>query len=123
MNTESSHSNDSTSLRVFDRLEVGPVVIERRKLTTPYRLVRGDNSEQFDLIYSYEEDVFDPHDPESINLAAMIGAQAALNYGLFCEVLQFNGLYDKLDRHFLRAMAENTAREIYVKNSLNRTPF
>ena len=53
----------------------------------------------------------------------MIAAQVALNYGLFCEKIVFHGLFDETDRRFLRDMAENTAREIYVKKFLEPNPF
>ncbi len=110
-------------LMVFDRLEVGPVRVEPRRLVAPYRLYWGQRSESTELIYSYEEDVFDPGEPESRNLAEMIAAQVALNYGLFCRKIVFRGFYDDLDRRFLRDMAENTAREIYVKKFLEPNPF
>ena len=83
----------------------------------------GDQAEQTELIYTYEEDVFDPERPESRNLADMIAAQVALNYGLFCHEIVFNGLFDKTDRQFLKEMAENTAREIFVKKFLEPNPF
>jgi hypothetical protein len=53
----------------------------------------------------------------------MIAAQVALNYGLFCRDIVFNGLFDKTDRRFLREMAENTAREIFVNKFLAPNPF
>ena len=102
------------SLLVFDRLEVGPVRVEPRRLIAPYRVVGPQGESTNELIYRYEERVFNPNDAADQNLAAMIAAQVALNYGLFCRRLVFNGLYDTEDRRFLRAMAENTAREIYV---------
>ena len=95
-------------LVVFDRLEVGPVKLERKRLVAPYRLVSGATVDQTDLIYTYEEAVFDPDSPESLNLAGMIAAQVALNYGLFCREIVFHGWFDKVDRQFLREMAENT---------------
>jgi len=110
-------------LLVFDRLEVGPVRVEPRRIRVPYRLVYQGASDQVDLIYKYEERVFDRKNPADINLAAMIGAQVALNYGLFCRSLVFYGPFDKLDRRFIQDMAENTAREIYVKKFLEPNPF
>ena len=111
------------ALIVFDRLEVGPVKLERQRLVAPYRLHRGEQIEQTELIYTYEETVFDPASPESQNLAAMIAAQVALNYGLFCREIVFKDWLDQTDRRFLREMAENTAREIYVKKFLESNPF
>ena len=121
---QANSDNDPLSaLVVFDQLEVGPVKLEPKRLVAPYRLVAGDSTEQTELIYTYEEAVFDPNTEESRNLADMIAAQVALNYGLFCREIVFNGLFDKTDRQFLRDMAENTAREIYVKKFLEPNPF
>jgi creatinine amidohydrolase/Fe(II)-dependent formamide hydrolase-like protein len=111
------------ALRVFDRLEVGPVRLEPRRLIAPYRLFVGDAQNGIDLIYRYEEDVFDPQEPEAQNLAAIIAAQVAINYGLFCREMIFHGPYDHLDRKFVREMIENTAREILVKKFLEPNPF
>lgn len=110
-------------LPVFDRLEVGPITLEPHRLTAPYRLYWKGNTTSTDLVYRYEENVFDPNEPESINVANMMAAQVALNYGLFCKEMHFHGVYDKLDRRFIREMAENTAREIYVKKILSHNPF
>ncbi|WP_419658115.1 creatininase family protein [Desulfosarcina variabilis] len=118
-----SENDPLSALVVFDRLEVGPVKLEPKRLVAPYRLVTGGNTEQTELIYTYEEAVFDPDTAESRNLADMIAAQVALNYGLFCREIVYNGLFDKTDRQFLRDMAENTAREIYVKKFLEPNPF
>ena len=65
-----------------------------------------------ELIYSFEEDVFDPSSATDRNLASMMLAQVALNYGLFCKEIVFDGLYDDTDRKFIRDMTENTSREI-----------
>ena len=110
-------------LKVFECLEVGPVKLEPKRLIAPYRLFYNGKMEQTELIYSYEETVFDPAEPESQNLANMIAAQVALNYGLFCDTMVFHGLYDNIDRRFIRDMAENTAREIYVKKFLEPNRF
>ena len=67
------------------------------------------------LSYRYEEEVFDPQDPASLNLASMIAAQVALNYGLFCREILFRGHFDAADRRLIFDMLANTAREIYVK--------
>ena len=52
-------------LQVFDRLEMGPVKLEERRLVAPYRLVIGEKVEQTELICTYEEKVFDSRSPES----------------------------------------------------------
>ncbi|UCG07048.1 MAG: creatininase family protein, partial [Desulfobacterales bacterium] len=110
-------------LRVFDRLEVGPIKLEPRRMMAPYRLFWDGKEDQTELIYNYEESVFDPDEPDSRNLADMIAAQVAINYGLFCNAIVFHGVYDDIDRRFIRDMAENTAREIYVKKFLEPNPF
>lgn len=107
----------------FDRLEVGPVELTARRLRMPYAVFAGGERHATELLYRWEEDVFDPAEPASLDLASLIGAQPALNYGLFCREIVFRGLYDDADRHLLARMAENTAREIYVKKLLQPNPF
>ncbi|HSG26866.1 MAG TPA: hypothetical protein VLA34_00200, partial [Candidatus Krumholzibacterium sp.] len=77
------------AIRAFDSLEVGPVKVEKKRLVAPYTVTIGKKKESTDLIYRFEEEVFDPEDPASVNLASMMAAQVALNYGLFCERLVF----------------------------------
>lgn len=120
----SGRSGDALEcLTALDLLSVGPVRIEKRRLICPYRAVRGNSRDVFDLIYRWEEDVFNPSDPDDRNLAAMIAAQVALNYGLFAKEIRFVDPLDGYDRDFLTAMADNTAREIYVKKFLENNPF
>ena len=119
-----AQANDHLAvLCAWNRLEVGPVRIERRRLIAPYTVVRGAQRDSIELVYRYEEDVFDRQDPGSMNLAAMIAAQIALNYGLFCDEIVFHGPFDPIDQRFLVDMAENTAREIYVLKLLKPNPF
>lgn len=111
-------------LQVIDRLEVGPIKLEKQRVIAPYRLIRAEaDSVETELIYRFEEDVFDPDEVASQNLASMMVAQVALNYGLFCKEIVFHGVYDETDQRFLRDMAENTSREIYVKKFLEPNPF
>ena len=110
-------------LGVIDRLEVGPVRLEKRRLIAPYRVTRGGATDTLELIYRYEEAVFTPDDEGSLNLASLVAAQVALNYGLFCDELVLHGPLDGTDRKFLREMARNTAREIFVKKFLEANPF
>lgn len=118
------NKNDPLSVLVlFDRLEVGPLKLEKDKLTAQYKLFWDTGEDSNDLVYSYDEEVFDPDDNASLNLASMIAAQVALNYGLFCREIVFFGNYDPVDQRFLHDMLENTAREIYVKKFLERNPF
>ena len=118
------HDDDPfAALNIIQRLEVGPVQIEANRITTPYKVMADGKEDATELAYRYEEDVFDVADPVSRNLAAMITAQVALNYGLFCEEIVFHGPFDRADRRFLQDMAKNTAREILVKKFLEPNPF
>ena len=110
-------------LLVWDRLEVGPARVEPRRITTPYTVVVGDSRESIDLVYKYDEDVFAADDKTAANLAAMVTAQVALNYGLFCREMVLHGPFDERDRRFVADMAENTAREIWVNKILQPNPF
>ena len=119
-------------LLVIDRLDVGPVELEDDKLTMPYAVTRKEDGVEItdatELVYKYQEPVFTKRedgtwDPHDVNLASLIGAQVALNYGLFAKEIRFRGPFDKNDRGFLRDMAANTAREIYVKKILEPNPF
>ncbi len=111
-------------LLVIDQLTVGPVRIEPKRITAPYTLIISDQQiSANDLIYTYDEIVFQPDMPEDQNLAGMIAAQLALNYGLFCKKIVFNGLFNGVDRRFLLDMMENTSREIYVNKLLKPNIF
>jgi creatinine amidohydrolase/Fe(II)-dependent formamide hydrolase-like protein len=120
---ESSRSESLSILKVIDRLEVGPTRLEKRRFIAPYKVVQDGKEDTFDLEYSFEDAVFDPQEPASQNLASMIACQVAINYGLFCEEIIFHGFYDQLDQQFIKEMAINTAREIYVKKFLEPNPF
>jgi len=110
-------------LAVIRRLEVGPVGLDRRRMTAPYRVLGDNTDDTIDLVYRFEEDVFHPGEPASMNLANMMSAQVALNYGLFCDEIVFQGQFDTHDRRFIEEMAKNTAREIFVKKFLEPNPF
>jgi creatinine amidohydrolase/Fe(II)-dependent formamide hydrolase-like protein len=111
------------ALEVIDRLEVGPVRLEPRRLTAPHVITQGKKTHALELTYKFEEDVFFPGELESENLAAMMGVQVALNYGLLCKEMVFRGPFDAHDRRFLEEMARNTACEIYVNKFLHPNPF
>ena len=110
-------------LCVIDRMDIGPVRLERNRLRSPYRVTFNGKSDSEELIYRFEENVFVPDEPASLNLASMIAAQVALNYGLFCKEIVFHGLFDRHDQRFIKEAAENTAREIFVKKFLEPNPF
>jgi creatinine amidohydrolase/Fe(II)-dependent formamide hydrolase-like protein len=111
------------SLKVIDELRVGPVVVEKRRLVAPYTVVRGRKKDTTNFSYKFDEDVFEPGNAVDQNLANMMAAQVALNYGLFCRRIVFRGAYDAADQRFLNNMMENTSREIYVKKFLEPNPF
>ncbi len=110
-------------LVVIHRLDVGPPRIETNRIKVPYTLLKKDSRDTVDLIYTYPEDVFDPDDAKARNLASILSAQVALNYGLFCKEMVFHGSFDRADQKFIRDMARNTAREIFVKKFLELNPF
>jgi hypothetical protein len=115
--------NELKSLQVINRLEVGPIRLEPRRLVAPYRIFQGTKEDTIDLIYRFDEDVFQTDEPASKNLASMIAAQVSLNYGLFCRTIVFHDHLDRYDQSFLRKMLKNTAREIFVKKLLEPNPF
>jgi hypothetical protein len=108
---------------VIDEMTVGPVTIRDNKISSPYRIKIGKEEESMELVYAYEEPVFNPDDGSSPNLASMIMAQVALNYGLFCRKIIFDGVFDNTDKQFIRDMMENTSREIFVKKFLEPNLF
>ena len=125
---KSSSIDDGTitqleKLVVFDKLEVGPIKIEKNKISAPYTIYKKDFTDSIELIYSYEEEVFDPNSDAHLNLASIILSQVALNYGLFCKKIVFNGLFDDTDKNVIKDWMENTSREIYVKKFLEENPF
>lgn len=115
--------NTLAQLIVIDKLEIGPVLLNRNRLVAPYTVYSGKNVDKNFLIYKYEENVFQINDPGDQNLASMIMAQVAFNYGLFCKEIIFNGLFDQQDKQLIREMIENTSREIYVKKFLEPNLF
>jgi creatinine amidohydrolase/Fe(II)-dependent formamide hydrolase-like protein len=123
MNRDNPKQDPLKVLGVIRRLEVGPVHLKPRVVTAPYRLSQNGEVHENELIYRFEEDVFVPGESASINLASMMAAQVALNYGLFCDELVFHGWFDEHDRRFIREMAHYTAREIFVKKFLLPNPF
>lgn len=111
------------ALKVIDRLEIGPLKLQKKRLISKYTLIKDNKEDDFELIFNYKDEVFNPNEHDSQNLGAMIAAQAALNYGLFCKEIVFHDFFDKYDRRFLKDMAENTAREIFINKFLRPNPF
>jgi hypothetical protein len=111
------------ALDAIDRLVVGPTAVEPDRIATEYAVTIGKVTSRTVLNCKFEEPVLDPADPSTVNLAAMIGAQPALNYGLFCREIVFEGQFDGRDARFIEEMERNTAREIYVGKLLRPNPF
>ena len=60
------HEDDPfAALSVIERLEVGPVHMERNRVVTPYKVTANGKDEATELAYRYQEDVFDSDDPSS----------------------------------------------------------
>ena len=109
---------------VLKTLRVDGITVEPKRVHARYTTIRPDGSESStELIYSYEFAVFDPQSPSDRNLASMMVTQVALNYGLFCEELILEGLFDETDRSFLEYMLENTSREILTGKLLAGNEF
>ncbi|TDQ32292.1 hypothetical protein [Zeaxanthinibacter enoshimensis] len=112
------------SLVVLDTLKVHQLQVEPKRVKATYTVLRKDGTSQSsELIYSYDNRYFDPKAPEDVNLASMMVAQVALNYGLFFEKIEFDGLFDDTDQRFLRDMMENTSREILVNKFFSKNEF
>lgn len=108
----------------FQRLTVSLPKIEKRKISSKYILqMPGGEMHENELVYTYETDVFDPSSSLIQNMASMILAQVALNYGLFAREIWFEGIFDDTDQRFIKDMIENTSREMYVNKLLWNNPF
>ncbi len=115
--------------KVLRKLTIKRIHIEPRKVKATYSVEKySGQTTSFELIYSYDHPYFSKKNPADVNLASMMLAQVALNYGLFFETIEFDGLYEKTDMQFLKAMMENTSREILtnkllIKNEFLKAPF
>jgi creatinine amidohydrolase/Fe(II)-dependent formamide hydrolase-like protein len=116
-------SVSKSSLVFFKHLKVCDIEVESARAKATYELsLKTGGVVQNELMYSYSEKVFD-RSPSSLNLASMMLIQVALNYGLFCEEIIFDGLFDDTDKRFILDMLENTSREIYVNKFLQENEF
>lgn len=117
------------SFKVLHKLLVKNIHIEPKKVKAGYVIEKASGETvATELIYSYEHPYFNKKNAEDVNLACMMLAQVAINYGLFFEEIVFDGLFDKTDQQFIRDMTENTSREILtnkllVKNEFLKPPF
>lgn len=109
---------------VFESLTVHDLSVLPRQIKANYSLLKKDGEAvSTELIYSYDEAVFKSNRWEDVNMASMMVAQVAMNYGLFCEKIIFEGLYEPVDQRFIIDMMENSSREIYVHKLLQPTEF
>jgi len=109
---------------VIDTLRMGNLKVEPKRVRATYTVIKPDgSSSEKELVYSYEQAFFNPGNKNDWNLASMMLAQVALNYGLFCKNLVLEGVFDTEDHKFLSRMLENTCREILTNKLLIDNPF
>ena len=117
------------SFKILKKLSVGNIKIEPKRVKATYSVENyAEEIKSFNLIYSYDKPYFDKNKTSDVNLASMMLVQVALNYGLFFESIQFDGVFDGIDQRFIHDMMENTSREIYtnkllVKNEFIKPPY
>ncbi|MCB0503590.1 MAG: hypothetical protein KDD32_12990, partial [Bacteroidetes bacterium] len=117
------------SFIVLKKLSVKNIQIEPKKVKATYCVEKQSGEiDTIELIYSYDAAYFNKKEATDVNLASMMLAQVALNYGLFVETIEFDGLFDKTDQRFILDMMENTSREILtnkllIKNEFLKPPF
>ncbi|SDB36350.1 hypothetical protein SAMN03097699_0913 [Flavobacteriaceae bacterium MAR_2010_188] len=116
--------SDIKSLVVFPKLMVHNLKVEPKRVKATYTIIKEDGSAvENELIYSYNQVYFNKKNWEDVNLASMMVAQVALNYGLFFEKIELDGIFDTHDKRFLLDMLENTSREIYAIKFLKKNEF
>lgn len=112
------------SLVVFTSLKIHKLIVEPKRVKATYTIEKkGGTTVSNELIYSYNNPYFDIKSDTDINLASMMVAQVALNYGLFFETIEFDGLFDEADKQFVKDMMENTSREILVNKFFQKNEF
>ncbi len=111
-------------LVVFKSLRVASLKVEPTRVSAVYQVQKLDGSlSENVMMYSYTDVIFDKNDSSDINMASLMVAQVAMNYGLFCQEMIFEGLFDDVDKKLIVAMTENTCREIYVNKFLSPNEF
>ena len=111
-------------LIVHKKLSVKNIDVQPKKVSAEYCIETfEDKSISTEFIYSYAHPYFDKNDPADVNLASMMLAQVAINYGLFFKEVEFDGLFDVIDRKFIERMIENTSIEILVNKLLMDNVF
>ncbi|MCB0662695.1 MAG: hypothetical protein KDC24_08145 [Saprospiraceae bacterium] len=109
---------------VLKHIKVCDLKIQSKQVSATYEIQHfNGEKEQTRLIYSYQEKLFDKKSLTDWNLASMMVAQVAFNYGLFCEELIFEGYFEEADKSFIQKMTENTSREIITNKLLVENEF
>ena len=79
------------SFITLKKLTIENIVIESRIVKGDYVIEKISGEKiKTQLIYSYDNNYFDRMDPGDVNLASIMIAQVALNYGLFFERIEFD---------------------------------
>ncbi|MCB0735907.1 MAG: hypothetical protein KDC92_00245 [Bacteroidetes bacterium] len=108
---------------VIDTLKISNLVIKPKRVSADYTVTKPDGSIATNtLFYTYSEKLFTKSQDDK-NLASMMVAQVAFNYGLFCKTIEFDGYFDATDQAFIQSMIENTSREIITNKLLVENPF
>jgi hypothetical protein len=107
-------------LKCFDRISIGPPVVEGRRIYTIYR-VEGDGfCDEFKLINSYEEDL---NGSLADKFARLMVLMPAINYGLFSDEIEVRYGLTKEEVEFLKHNMDATARDIFVNRIAKKTGF
>ncbi|MFH1728783.1 MAG: creatininase family protein [Pseudomonadota bacterium] len=109
----------------LDQLTIEAPVIEDNRVWSNYNITDGSKTDTIKLCYKYEnkKQFLNLENANTHNLASMITAQVAINYGLFFKTIFFKGLFDETDKKFILDVFENTSREIYVNKLLKGNLF
>lgn len=109
---------------VLKSLKIHQLEVKPKRVSATYEVTHLDGSVSNNvLFYTYNTALFNKSSVEDLNLASMMVAQVAINYGLFCEELIFDGYFDQADQEFIKNMIENTSREILTNKLLIENPF
>ena len=112
------------SFVTLKKLTINNIHIEPKKVKASYNVENfAGEIDSTELIYTYEHTYFDKKNPHDVNLASMMLSQVALNYGLFFETIELDGLFDKTDQKFLLDMLENTSVEILTNKLLKKNEY
>ena len=104
---------------IHKKLSIKNIDVQPKRVSAEYCIQTFDGKYiSNNFVYSYEHNYFDKDNPDDVNLASMMLAQVAINYGLFFENIEFDGLFDECDKRFITEMTENTSIEILINKLL-----